>query len=103
MGTLAAFSIMIMWELTIDPATLNEFIGMLKDNIVESRTYEGNLQFDVFVDPSREGKVIFIERWASEEIRQGYMKWRAEDGGVDQIQAYFLEPPILKSFNQVIE
>ena len=96
-------SVAIMWELTINPTKTEEFVDMMADNIAASRTYDGNQQFDVFVDPSRKDKVILIEKWESEEKRKIYMQWRAETGGMSQIMPYFLKPPVLHRFNQVVE
>ncbi|WP_109355065.1 putative quinol monooxygenase [Sphingorhabdus sp. EL138] len=104
MSTLAALvPVAIIWELTVNPSRTKEFTDMMADNIIASRTYDGNLQFDVFTDPTRLDKVILIEKWESEEKRQIYMQWRMKTGGMDQIQPYFLKSPVLVKLNQAVE
>lgn len=104
MSAIAVFSsVLIMWELSITPEKTGEFTDMMADNITASRTYDGNQQFDVFTDPTREDKVILIEKWESEEKRETYMKWRMKTGGMSQIQPYFTKPPVLRRFDQVVD
>ena len=98
-----AAMVLVIWQLTVDPDRRDEFIEMTAENINESREYEGNIQFDIFVDEEQLDSVVFIERWESEEIRQAYMAYRAERGDIEELQAYLTSPPVISLYRQAVE
>jgi len=65
-----------------------------------SRKEEGNLSYDLFVDQADPGRFVFVERWASEELRQKHHTesahiQRFHAGGVEAVErtevAYMLD------------
>lgn len=96
-------TVMIVWEMQVSPAKRDEFVAMTAQSVDASRQYDGNLQFDILVDEARPDTVVFIEKWASEDIRQTYMAWRAETGGIEQLQAYLTAAPKITILRQAVE
>lgn len=103
MNTLLSMAFVMIVELNIQPPKVEEFLAFANDEIVASRAFEGNLQFEVFVDPAVPGKVIFFQRWESKEAREKYWVWRENVGDVETLNAYLTAPPKFQSYQQVVE
>ena len=103
MNALLSMAFVMIVELNIKPTKVEEFLLFANDEIVASRSFAGNLQFDVFVDPEVPGKVIFFQRWESKTAREKYWAWREKVGDVEILNAYLLSPPKFQSYEQAIE
>lgn len=101
MSTAFAPSLTMLIELTCDPAQQAEFISILSENLEASRNAEGNLQFDILLDPDKPSKVYFFERWASAEDQQQYMKWREDNSDRALLDKYLTEPPAATLYQTV--
>ncbi len=76
-----ADKIVMLAELTIKPEKIDAFLDYTVDNLPKSRSYPGNVQFDILVDQTSPLKVVFYEVWDSHEAQQAYMAWRVQTAG----------------------
>jgi len=72
---------------------MEEFLSLVYGELSDSRRFEGNLQFDIYVNPREPGKVVFIEQWESPAHQDQYFSWRLERGDFEKLGKYFSEPP----------
>ncbi|MFL2503464.1 MAG: putative quinol monooxygenase [Luminiphilus sp.] len=91
-------SVMVTVEWPAKPETLSEFLGLLEQALVDTRTYDGCENVQTYVEKST-GSVLLVEIWASEEHQQAYMKWRMETGLMDAIGGYLDSAPIARTFD----
>jgi len=98
MSAILAMSLAMMVELSIDPTRKDEIVGVFVENIDASRNFDGNLQFDILLDPEQPDKVFFFEQWQSLEHQQQYMRWRESTEDRALLDSFLTAPPVFKVF-----
>jgi quinol monooxygenase YgiN len=73
-------NLVVLAELIFKPDKIEEFLVYTVENLELSRSYPGNLAFDILIDETQPDKVIFYEVWASPKTQQDYMAWRVQAG-----------------------
>jgi quinol monooxygenase YgiN len=81
-------NLVMIAELTIKPEKLEEFLDYTVDNLKISRSYPGNIAFDILIDETRPNRVLFYEVWESAEVQQAYMAWRVQAGDLTTLLAF---------------
>ncbi|MEX1032759.1 MAG: antibiotic biosynthesis monooxygenase [Cellvibrionaceae bacterium] len=97
-GTAYASPVKAISELSVHPEKTAEFLEWVKADLEKSRTFAGNLQFDIYVDVQEKGKVVFVERWESESLQAEYSKWRAERGDFVKMREFLAAPPKMRTY-----
>lgn len=100
MPLLFALSLIVTSELSIHPAKVEEFLALVNDGLEVSRSFSGNLGFDIYVEKEKPATVFFIEQWESPEHFQRYYLWRLDRGDFESLEPYFSSPPVLRRFNR---
>lgn len=80
-------------EFTIQPDKVEAFLAYTAENLHLSRSYPGNVSFDVLRDQTRPEKVLFYEVWESLSAQQAYMAWRGQAEGFDTLLSFLAKPP----------
>lgn len=80
-------------ELTIKPDKIEEFLEYTVANLNLSRSYPGNVEFDILIDEARPDRVLFYEVWESAKAQQDYMAWRVQAGDLTRLMALLAEEP----------
>lgn len=101
MGNLIASVLVMIAEFGVEPERRDEFVEFALENLELSRTYEGNIAFDILLDETRPDVVVFYEVWESAEAQQKYMAWRIGKGDLDKLQAYLTAEPKFMSYRRV--
>ena len=91
-------SVMVTVEWPAKPETLSEFLDVLKQALVDTRTYDGCEDVQTYVEKST-CSVLLVEIWASEDHQKAYMKWRMEAGLMDAIGGYLDSAPVARTFD----
>jgi quinol monooxygenase YgiN len=81
-------NLVMLAELTIKPEKLEEFLDFTVENLKISRSYPGNIEFDILIDETRPNTVLFYEVWESAEVQQAYMAWRVQAGDLTTLLAF---------------
>ncbi len=87
-------------ELKIQPDKVDEFLAYTAENLNLSRSYPGNIAFDILIDQNRPDRIVFYEVWATAEAQQAYMVWRAQEGGFNTLLSYLAAPPKFTPFRR---
>lgn len=98
MSLMFALSLIVTSELSIQSGKIEEFLSIVTAGLEESRSFSGNQGFDIYVEKAAPDKVLFIERWESEEHFQKYFQWRFERGDFQSLETYFSAPPIMRQY-----
>ena len=73
----------------------------MKQNMPETRTYEGCLGIDVYENLDQPGNLIVYQRWESRAHHEQYLAWRTEEGGFGNTVAMGEAPPSIRYFEWV--
>jgi quinol monooxygenase YgiN len=63
-------NLVMIAELTIKPENLDEFLDYNVENLATSRSYPGNIKFDILIDEARPYTILFYEIWDSSQRPQ---------------------------------
>jgi quinol monooxygenase YgiN len=88
-----AENLVMLAELTIKPEKLEEFLDYTVENLRVSRSYPGNIEFDILIDKSQPERIIFYEVWESADTQQAYMAWRVQAGDLTKLQSFLSDAP----------
>jgi quinol monooxygenase YgiN len=86
-------NLIMLAELTVRPDKLDEFLDYTVENLKLSRSYPGNIEFDILIDEAAPAKVIFYEVWESQKAQQDYMAWRVQAGDLTKLLSLLAAEP----------
>lgn len=86
-------TLVMVAELTVKPERLTEFLDYTVANLNLSRSYPGNIQFDILVNEAEPEKVTFYEVWESQEAQRAYMAWRVQAGDLTKLLSLLATEP----------
>lgn len=86
-------NLVMLAELTIKPEKLEAFLDYTVENLKISRSYPGNIAFDILIDEARPNVVLFYEVWESAEAQQAYMAWRVQAGDLTTLLSFLADEP----------
>lgn len=96
-------NIVMLAELTIKAEMRDEFLDYTVENLKVSRSYPGNIAFDILIDETRPEKVMFYEVWRSSEAQQAYMAWRVQAGDLAKLLSFLAEPPRFRTLRRLAD
>ena len=91
-------SVMVTLELPAKLESLQEFLAVMKEALVETRAYAGCEKVETFVEEGT-GNVLLVELWETPEHQQAYMGWRMDTGLIDAIDGFLNGVPVARTFN----
>ena len=86
-------NLVMLAELTVKPDRIEEFLEYTVNNLKLSRSYPGNIEFDILIDENQPYKVIFYEVWESSKAQQDYMAWRVRAGDLTKLLSLLAGEP----------
>ena len=86
-------NLVMIAELTVKPDKIDEFLEYTVRNLEISRSYPGNIAFDILIDEARPQRILFYEVWESAEAQQNYMAWRVEAGDLTRLMSLLADTP----------
>jgi quinol monooxygenase YgiN len=86
-------------EFWLKSLSLNEALPAVHDALTDTRSFEGCIQVDVFVDNAAPTHLIVIERWTSPENLAAYRKWRAGEGALTHLAPFLEKPPATDKYS----
>jgi len=96
-------TLVMLAELTIKLDRREEFLDYTVENLKVSRSYPGNIAFDILIDEARPEKVIFYEVWQSAEAQQAYMAWRVQVGDLTKLMSFLDGAPRFTALRSIAE
>lgn len=86
-------NLVMLAELTVKPDRIGEFLEYTVENLKLSRSYPGNIEFDILIDETQPYRVIFYEVWESPKAQQDYMAWRVQAGDLTKLLSLLAGEP----------
>jgi len=93
--------LVIIAELTVKADRIDEFLDYTVENLKISRSYPGNVEFDILIDQGRPDRVIFYEVWDSAEAQKAYMAWRTEAGDLTKLMSLLAGEPSFSALRRI--
>ena len=91
----------VLLEMHIKPECVEEVKAFMKDNLNDTRTYEGCQGLDVFDNMDETGNLVIYERWDSRPHYEKYFAWRTGSGALDRMAPMLKEPLNIRYFERV--
>jgi quinol monooxygenase YgiN len=88
-----ADQLIMLAELTVKPDRIDEFLDYTVANLQLSRSYPGNVTFEILTNETEPSKVIFYEVWESRQAQQAYMAWRVQAGDLTKLLSFLAAEP----------
>lgn len=101
MSLLIALSLLVTSELSIQAGKVEEFLAIVYNDLEVSRNYSGNQSFDIFLSQENPEKVLFVEKWESEQHFRRYYQWRLEQGDFELLREYFSALPQMRFYSEL--
>ena len=86
-------NLVMLAELAIKPDRLEEFLDYTVENLKVSRSYPGNIAFDILFDEAQPHVVRFYEVWETPAAQQAYMAWRVQVGDLTKLLSFLADTP----------
>ena len=90
--------VMATVEFPLQEGKADEFVGLLRDALKDTRAYDGCESVETFVEHGG-NSVVLIEYWQTVDHHKDYMKWRVETGLVEAIAPFVSGPPVARYFD----
>lgn len=100
---LAAGIFVMIAEFAVVPEKRDDFVAVTAAQVETIRAFEGNIQFDVLVDPKRPDVVVYVERWKTAEQQEAFYKWWLAKGLTDVLRPYVTAAPKIASYTQAVD
>jgi len=72
----------------------------LEANLSNVRGFDGCLKVEVLYDEDKQ-EMLLDEEWLTKGHHQAYLRFIAENGVLDQLSAFLIDPPDIKYFSKV--
>lgn len=95
--------LVMLAELTVKQEKLEEFLDYTVENLKVSRSYAGNIEFDILIDEARPNSVLFYEVWESAKAQQAYMAWRVQAGDLTMLLSFLADQPKFTALRRIAE
>ena len=86
-------------EFFVKPEKVEEFLGLLKGALPDTRAFDGAESVDVHVNQDDPGHLFILGRWGSRSKHETYLAWRTETGMIDALEPYLTAPPKFTYFD----
>ena len=88
-------AVIAVLECNFKPGQVDAGIGWLRRNLVATRSFDGCLGVEVFMDSDDPSRVVAVEHWASLDHDLAYRTWRDGPGRTVDGGGLFASPPRL--------
>jgi quinol monooxygenase YgiN len=94
-------AVTVTLALAIKKERLDEFKGVIKDALPDTRAFDGCQSVDVYENHDKPGEIFLVERWDSKEHQQKYIAWREETGMMDALGTFLATPPTFAFYTKL--
>ena len=75
----------VLLELRVKPEHVEEVAGSFKENLPDTRVFDGCIDVYMIRDQDQPGTFVAVETWESREKYEAYFAWRTERGDIDNV------------------
>lgn len=91
----------VFLEMTITDAA--EAAPIARETLAQTAAREGCEGLEVLIDDSDPLKWTVVEKWASVELRNAYVAWRATPEGANRLGEIMAAPPVFRTFEKSLD
>ena len=88
-------------DLSIKPERLDEFIGILRGALPDTRKRKGFQSISVHRGEEGSGRIFLWERWDTRPEYDAYLNWRMETGFMEALGPFLGGDPVFSYFDDV--
>ena len=88
-------------DLSIKPERVDEFIGILRNALPDTRKRKGFQSISVHQDQDRPGRIFLWERWDTRPDYESYTNWRMETGFMEALGPFVESEPVVSYLDDV--
>ena len=92
---------MVLLEIQVKPECIADAKKMFKDNLGDTRAYDGCQSIDVYDNMDKGGNLVIYEKWDSRPQYEKYLAWRTESGTMDVLAQMIEGEPSIRFFDRV--
>ena len=96
-------NVVMIAELPVKPEKLEEFLDFTVANLKLSRSYPGNISFNILINEALPNTVIFHEVWESPKAQQEYMAWRVQAGDLKKLLSFLAGEPKFTAWRSIAD
>ena len=86
-------------EIPVVAEKRDEFIGVMKGALPDTRAYDGCLKVEMWTPEDNDGVIQLFEVWETKEHQAKYFGWRIETGLMDAIAPFLTGEPVIHWLN----
>lgn len=94
-------SVKIVLEVHVDPQRVDDVVKFLRENLPDTRAYEGFESLSVFQNADDPSLFLFDEQWTTRAHYDAYLGWRNETGVLTELVNMCVGEPSIKAFNYI--
>ena len=94
----AAAAIVLIIEFGVVEEKRDAFVAISTERIEEIRAFDGNQSFDVLVDETRPGVVVYVEKWDDADKQAAFYDWWVAEGMTERLSPLVTAAPKISRF-----
>lgn len=94
-------ALVMLIEFSVIPEQREAFVAVSAEQVETIRAREGNLDFDILVDPKQPGRVVYIERWETAEQQEAFYQWWIAQGLTERLAPYVAAAPKISTWETI--
>lgn len=94
-------ALVMVIEFSVIPEKRDDFVAVSAAQVETIRAREGNLGFDILVDPKQPDRVVYIERWETVEQQEAFYQWWIAQGLTERLAPYVAATPKINSWQTI--
>ena len=94
-------AVTVTLALVIKKEKLDEFKGVMKNALPDTRAFEGCQSVDIYQNQDNPGELFLVELWDSKEHQQKYVAWREETGMMEALGTFLAAPPTFTFYSEL--
>jgi quinol monooxygenase YgiN len=89
-------SMIVLLEFHARPDVVTDLVALLEKILPETRAAQGFHELLLSQGQDDPGLVVSHETWSSREAFETYLRWRQENGTLNQLGALLAEAPVIR-------
>jgi quinol monooxygenase YgiN len=85
----------VSFELHLQDGRTEEFLGLLRVGLADTRKRDGFEDVEVYVDADDPTRLVLWEKWRDRASHEAYIAWRTETGFLDALAPFVAGPPVI--------
>lgn len=98
---ISLMTLVMVIEFSVIPEQREAFVAVSAAQVETIRARDGNLGFDILVDPKQPGRVVYIERWETAEQQEAFYRWWIAQGLTEKLAPFVAAAPKISTWRTI--